>query len=482
MQPALDIPRREQEQLAVMLAELERRQKGRAAHMAFDAMYGWQREFVEATANYFECCLCAANQIGKTYVGRVIDAFHLLGEYPEDWPGHRFAHAPLCWVLGYSMEKTRDLTQTGLFGAYNDGKWAGGLIPADRIVDWESAPGTPNAMRTVRVKHSSGATSVVQFWSYSQGQHALMGDVVDWFHVDEEPRDQSIRPQLLTRVINGDNKRGGRGIYTLTPENGRTELVLTFMENATSSQFFMQKGWDDAPHITEEKRERMLAAYPAHQRDMRSKGVPMLGHGRIYEFSDDFVECDHFDIPDHWYLINGIDFGWDHPQAHIQLAEDRDNGVFYVVHSFKARHISALQAWDTVKPWSEGIPTSWPHDGLQHEKGRDAGAQQRQHYQEAGFNMLHDFAKWPVGGNGVEAGIFEIRDHISKGRFKFFRGQPDLMNEFRQYHRDENGKIVKKMDDMMDAIRYAYMMRRYAIQKGYVGKPAKIIQFAGWGR
>ena len=116
-----------------------------------------------------------------------------------------------------------------------------------------------------------------------------MGDVVDWVHVDEEPVDQKIRPQVLTRTINGDKGRGGRVIYTFTPENGRTDLVVQFMDNPSSSQFFMMKGWDDAPHMTQEKRERLLEAYPAHQRDMRTKGVPMLGHGRIYDLSEDFI-------------------------------------------------------------------------------------------------------------------------------------------------------------------------------------------------
>ena len=40
------------------------------------------------------------------------------------------------------------------------------------------------------------------------------------------------------------------------------------------------------------------------------------------------------------------------------------------------------------------------------------------------------------------------------------------MAEHRQYHRNEKGQIVKVMDDILDAGRYAYMMRRYAIKQG----------------
>lgn len=476
-----NLTRPEQEELALLLEEQERRRLLRRATDVYHGMYDWQREFIAATAQYFECCLCAANQIGKTWLGTDIDAMHLLGDYPDDWEGHRFEVAPMCWGLGYSMEKTRDLLQTALFGNYVNQKFEGGLVPAERILSWESAQGTPNAMRTVRVRHASGATSTIQFWSYSQGQHAIMGDVVDWFHIDEEPRDQTIRPQVLTRTINGDNGRGGRGIYTFTPENGRTDLVVQFMDNPAPSQYFMQKGWDDAPHMTEEKRERMLAQYPAHQRDMRTKGIPMLGHGRIYDLAEEFVTCDPLPVPDHWFVIDGMDFGWDHPQAHIQLVEDRDNGMFYVTRAWKKSHESANNAWGVVKPWAEGIPTAWPHDGLQHEKGRHDAVQQMVHYKNAGFNMLHDFATWPEGGNSVESGLYEINDLMRKGQLKIFSGLRPLLDEFLQYHRDENGKIHKTMDDLLDAVRYAYMMRRYAVRVGDIGAKPKKIKFDGWG-
>ena len=187
----------------VLRAAIQSARKSRetqnAANDAYHTFYDWQQDFTAATKTHYESCLCAANQIGKTYTGTTIDAFHLTGDYPEDWPGHVFPMPPLCWALGYSMEKTRDLLQTALFGPIEGDKFQGGLVPANKILSHESAGGTANAMRTVRVKHKQGVSSI-QFWSYSQGQHAIMGDVVDWFHIDEEPKDQSIRPQVLTRT------------------------------------------------------------------------------------------------------------------------------------------------------------------------------------------------------------------------------------------------------------------------------------------
>jgi len=70
-----------------------------------------------------------------------------------------------------------------------------------------------------------------------------MGDSVDWYHIDEEPKDQAIYPQVFTRTLTGDGGKGGKrgkGILTFTPENGRTEAVISFMGNLVEGQAFIQ--------------------------------------------------------------------------------------------------------------------------------------------------------------------------------------------------------------------------------------------------
>jgi phage terminase large subunit-like protein len=468
--------RQELEQLLKLLEEKAARKKANRYKEIFAALYPWQREYIEATASYSQCCLIAANRIGKTWVGTYLDAIHALGDYPSGWIGHAFDHAPLIWCLGYSGEKTRDLLQAALVGRKRGSSFEGSLIPACHIKGHESMNGTPSALRTLYVRQVGGGDvqagdSKIQFWSYSQGQHALMGDAVDWFHVDEEPEDPEIFPQVLVRTASGDRGKGGRGILTFTPENGRTELVIQFMDNPSKAQFCMQKGWDDAPHLSDKVKEELLASFPPHQREMRTKGVPMLGHGRIFDIAEDDVTCAPFDVPPHFRVIDGMDFGWDHPQSQVQLAIDTENDAIYVTKVWKKSRVSPIEAWGATKAWSAGVPTAWPLDGLQTEKG--SGKQQKAYYVEAGFTLLPEHATWPDGSNGVEAGLFEIRDLMLKGKFKIFRGLRDLLDEFLQYHRDENGKIVKVRDDALDAMRYAYMMRRKAIAFGDLGRPKK---------
>jgi len=463
------LPRAELEELATLLEEQARRQKSVLYRAIFPGLYEWQNEFIRRTSTHSQCCLIAANRIGKTYLGTYVDAIHALGEYPDGWDGHRFDHAPLIWCLGYSGEKTRDLLQTPLVGRKNGDTFEGGIIPADRILGYESMTGTPNAVRTLLVKHISGETARIQFWSYSQGQHALMGDAVDWFHIDEEPRDPAIFPQVLVRTASGDKGSGGRGILTFTPENGRTELVIQFMDTPSRAQFCMQKGWDDAPHLSDSVKADLLSSFPAHQREMRTKGVPMLGHGRIYDIAEEEITCPPFAIPPHFRVIGGMDFGWDHPQAQAQLVIDPETDSFWVTKAWKKSHAKPSDAWTATKAWAAGVPIAWPADGLQTEKG--SAKQQKAYYIEAGFTLLPEHATWPDGSNGVEAGIFEIRDLMMQGRFKVFAGLRDFFDEFLQYHRDDSGKIGKVRDDVLDAVRTAYMMRRRAIAYGDVGKP-----------
>ena len=59
---------------------------------------------------------------------------------------------------------------------------------------------------------------------------------------------------------------------------------------------------------------------------------------------------------------------------------------------------------------------------------------------------------------------------MAKGKFKVFSGCRAIFDEFLMYHSDDKGKISKTKDDALDAMRYAYMMRRHAVRFGELGK------------
>ena len=61
--------------------------------------------------------------------------------------------------------------------------------------------------------------------------------------------------------------------------------------------------------------EQVLNALPPHEREMRSRGVPVVGSGLVFPLSEDDISVESPIIQDHWLKIAGIDFGWDHPTA-----------------------------------------------------------------------------------------------------------------------------------------------------------------------
>ena len=78
--------------------------------------YKKQLEFYASTLQYPETCLIAANQVGKTRCAAQCVAYHLTGEYPDDWEGLRFDEPVVFWVSGETGEVIRDTSQKYLFG------------------------------------------------------------------------------------------------------------------------------------------------------------------------------------------------------------------------------------------------------------------------------------------------------------------------------------------------------------------------------
>lgn len=216
---------------------------------------------------------------------------------------------------------------------------------------------------------------------------------------------------------------------------------------------------DDALHFTAEERARIISSYPAYEREARTKGIPAMGSGRIFPVTDEEIECEPFRIPAHWPQINGMDFGIAHPFAAVNCAWDRDADVFYVCKEYRASGQTPITQAAAVKPWGIWVPNAWPSDGLAKEKG--SAIPLKDQYVKQGLVMLGKHAQFDDGSVGVEAGLMDMLDRMQTGRWKVFSTCQSWFSEFRLYHR-KDGMVVKLIDDLLSASRYAYMMRRYA--------------------
>lgn len=453
--------------------------------------YTKQTVFHNAGARYRERLFMAGNQLGKTLAGGMEIAMHLTGRYPKGWEGRRFDRPVNGWAAGVTGESTRDNPQRILVGPPSkEADWGTGAIPGECIVSHSKARGVSDLLDTIVVKHVSGGESILGFKAYEKGREKWQGETLDFVWFDEEPP-MDIYSEGLTRT----NANMGPIILTFTPLLGMSEVVRMFLSDEQTEA--MLKGSDpdevmgealgrhvtrmtieDAEHYTPDQRKAIIASYPKHERDARTKGIPVLGSGRIFPISQEDIEVEAFPIPDHWKHIGGLDFGWDHPTAGVKLAWDVDADIVYVTNAYKQKEATPVIHAAAVKPWGAELPWAWPHDGYQHDKG--SGLELRSQYSDQGLLMLPEKATHPDGGNGVEAGLMEMLDRMQTGRFKVFRHLQDWFSEFLLYHR-KDGKVVKEFDDLMAATRYALMMLRFAVQiKEEPEEPVVIAHEQGW--
>ena len=439
---------------AELLAELDRRK--RTNRLKHYRPYPKQIEFHNARTR--ERLFMAGNQLGKTLSGAAEVAMHLTGEYPGWWEGHRFDE-PVTWLAGSeSAELTRDGVQRLLVGPPDqEENWGTGFIPQRCIVSRARRMGVPNALDSVSVKHKRGGISTLLLKSYDQGRSKWQANTVNGVWFDEEPP-EDVYFEGLTRT----NATAGLIMVTFTPLKGMSSVVARYLLEDSADRSVITMTIDDAEHYTPEERAKIIAAYPAHEREARTKGIPSLGSGRIFPVPEEDIVCEPFEVPKHWVQIVGVDFGWDHPFAAARCAWDRDNVVFYVIATYRQREASPIIHAAAIKPWGAWIPVAWPHDGLQHDKG--SGEQLAAQYGAQGLHMLPERATFDDGTNGVEAGVSDMLTRMQTGHWKVFNTCMDWIEEFRLYHR-KDGKIVKERDDLISASRYALMMKRFACTK-----------------
>lgn len=227
----------------------------------------------------------------------------------------------------------------------------------------------------------------------------------------------------------------------------------------------VQATWDDAPHLTASIKDQLLAVYGEHEREMRSKGIPVFGSGPVFQVSDDQLAIDPFPIPEYWPAIAAIDFGWDHPTAVVWLRHDTESNTVYVVDVHRKRISTSAVHAASIRSRPE-CPVAWPHDGMTHERG--SGVSLADSYRQLGVQMLPFHFTNPVaigdtskGNYKVEPGINAMHQAMQEGRFKVFRTCREWFEEYRMYHR-EDGVIHALDDDLMSATRYAFQSLRFA--------------------
>lgn len=219
------------------------------------------------------------------------------------------------------------------------------------------------------------------------------------------------------------------------------------MPAVSKSKYVVSATWDDAPHLTDEQKQELWESIPPHQRDARSKGVPQLGAGAIYPIQEERITVEDFEIPLYWPRASALDVGWN-CTAVVWGAWDRQSDTVYLYSAYKQGQAEPSIHADAIKARGAWIPSVC--DPAARGRAQKDGIRLVDEYRSLGLNL-------ELADNAVEAGIHCVWQRLASGRLKIFRSCRAWFEEYRLYRRDENGKVVKENDHLMDDTRYLIM-------------------------
>jgi phage terminase large subunit-like protein len=217
------------------------------------------------------------------------------------------------------------------------GQTGTGAIPKDAIAELVSARGIPDLLDSIKINHVSGGQSVIGLKSYLYGREKFQGETLSWVWLDEEPP-MDIYSEALTRTNIGANPVW----MTFTPLLGMSEVVRRFLQERSDARHITSMTIDDVQHYSEEEKATIIASYLPHELEARTKGIPVLGSGRIFPVPEDALAIEHREFPAHWPKIGAMDFGWDHPFAAVELVWDRDSDVVYVAKTHRLKEATPI--------------------------------------------------------------------------------------------------------------------------------------------
>lgn len=224
------------------------------------------------------------------------------------------------------------------------------------------------------------------------------------------------------------------------------------------NRYLVTADMSSVPHLTKEAQEAILRSTPLHQREARRTGVPSLGAGAIYPILEDLITVTDFEIPAWYPRCYGMDTGFKATAA-VWKAYNLETGIGYIYDCYKRGGPAGGNGYDDPSMFDHTEPLlhaeaiksrgAWMQGVADAAAIRSTDGKQYLHiYRDLGLNIeLPD-------KRSLEANILAVWQGLSSGKLKVFKSCNLWLDEFRMYHRDENGQVVHSNDHLCNATQY----------------------------
>ena len=434
-----------------------------------------QLNVLNSPVRYTNCQ--AGNQSGKSYVGAVATTARALrrksllsaNAYPIAPVRTDGPFGSIIWVLSTTSQMVRDGAQTRLLGDVANGRIGTGTIPGDRIIGYTKAHGTVGLVDTVTVRADDGSVTAIRFKSLDQQRSALQSETVSFLWVDELPTGSDAEAQwneLLARTT----VLSGAILLTATPARQQSPIMRWFREPGKSDRKIIRMSARRTKHLTQEQVAAMEGSYSELERATRIDGDEFRGGGLVLVATKEL--CGHSRPPSDWHEYQPRIIGFDphhgglsanaNPSAIIYGSYNTVDDILYVVGGFKQRHISPEQLVARVKNTSwANAPVAWGR-AERAGTGGDTGEAYHQMYGRLGLKMLGTYATLPGGSLSLDITFDQIQNAMQTGNLKIAHDFYELWDEINTFERDEHNKIIETNDDLLAALRYAWLDRKKA--------------------
>ncbi|EAQ0496828.1 hypothetical protein CTP45_07770 [Salmonella enterica] len=448
--------------------------------------YGYQKLFMSKSAEFNKRFLRAGNRVGKSWCGALEMAYHITGRYPDWWTGKRIeGSGRLFWCIGKTLDMVRDIQQKFLLGTADatlSEDLGSGTIPRECIELNKGMKRDGQRVENCKIRHVDGGLNTLAFFGSSDEGSGLMGREVACIWIDEEsPYSTSVFAQCQMRVINAFGLDQHGLIYiTATPEEGNTAVNQQFTKNEDNTLYLQQVTWWDVPErFTPEGIKELLADIPSWQRDMRAKGLPVVGKGAVFEFADSDIEIHDFDIipQPHWKVIGGLDIGHINDPTVITITyHDTDNDRYILAKEWvldgseEARSARGI-AHVLLNSEFRNVPLQVPPDAGRNSQAVETVAKLLIEYgvnvipitfsNPADYDLNIHYTPKSRNPRKIEPGLAIMRDLMSKGKYKVSNACGEWFRNKHIYSYIYNERTqtldYAGAEDVIDSSRYGLM-------------------------